>query len=241
MKIQVMSDLHFEFHADSGKSFIASMSPVGYDALILAGDITIHHLLLLTLTTICEKYQGIPVFYVCGNHEFYHSSIEAIRDVVSKIGVPNFHFLDNSVVTHQGVRFVGTTLWFERNAFTHPVERQLSDFHYIQNFKEDVIVEHEKAKKFLTDTVREGDVVITHHAPLWQSVNPKYAGSPINCFFVSDMEELITSANPKVWVHGHMHDSSLYSFNQTAIICNPFGYMQREENPNWDSSLLLTV
>ena len=37
MKIQVMSDLHLEMHADGGAEFIRELDPTGVDVLVLAG------------------------------------------------------------------------------------------------------------------------------------------------------------------------------------------------------------
>jgi predicted phosphodiesterase len=41
MHIQLLSDLHFEFHADHGQSFVESLDPRGVDVLVLAGDIAV--------------------------------------------------------------------------------------------------------------------------------------------------------------------------------------------------------
>ena len=40
MKLQIMSDLHFEMHADGGAELIRELDPTGVDVLVLAGDIT---------------------------------------------------------------------------------------------------------------------------------------------------------------------------------------------------------
>jgi hypothetical protein len=40
MKLQIMSDLHFEMHADGGAELIREVDPTGVDVLVLAGDIT---------------------------------------------------------------------------------------------------------------------------------------------------------------------------------------------------------
>ena len=40
MKLQIMSDLHLEMHADRGAEFIRELDPTGVDVLVLAGDIT---------------------------------------------------------------------------------------------------------------------------------------------------------------------------------------------------------
>jgi len=40
MKLQIMSDLHLEMHADRGVEFIRHLDPTGVEVLVLAGDIT---------------------------------------------------------------------------------------------------------------------------------------------------------------------------------------------------------
>ena len=40
MKLQIMSDLHLEMHADGGAELIRELDPTGVDVLVLAGDFT---------------------------------------------------------------------------------------------------------------------------------------------------------------------------------------------------------
>jgi len=40
VKLQIISDLHFEMQADGGAGLIRELDPTGGDVLILAGDIT---------------------------------------------------------------------------------------------------------------------------------------------------------------------------------------------------------
>lgn len=40
MKLQTMSDLHLEMHAEGGAELIRELDPTGVDLLVLAGDIT---------------------------------------------------------------------------------------------------------------------------------------------------------------------------------------------------------
>ena len=37
MKLRVLSDLHFEFHRDGGRTWIAGQADLGWDVLLLAG------------------------------------------------------------------------------------------------------------------------------------------------------------------------------------------------------------
>jgi hypothetical protein len=60
----------------------------------------------------------VPVVFVAGNNEFYHSSIhESMRQVSEANGHPNLHFLENDVVKIGDVAFVGGTLWSDFRLF----------------------------------------------------------------------------------------------------------------------------
>jgi len=75
MKLQIMSDLHLEMHADRGAEFIRNLDPTGVDVLVLAGDITMarhYEDLENVFKLLARKYRHI--LYVPGNHEYYKSS-----------------------------------------------------------------------------------------------------------------------------------------------------------------------
>ena len=94
----------------------------------------------------------------------------------------------------------------------------------IANFEKEVFLENEQAVSFLENTVREGDVVITHHLPSWKSISPRFQNNDLNQFYVCDMSDLICRAKPAFWFHGHTHTANDYLVGDTRIICNPFGY-----------------
>jgi predicted phosphodiesterase len=71
MKLQIMSDLHFEMHADGGAELIRDLDPTGVDVLVLAGDITMarhYEDLANVFKPLARKYRHI--LYVPGNHEY---------------------------------------------------------------------------------------------------------------------------------------------------------------------------
>jgi hypothetical protein len=86
-------------------------------------------------------------------------------------------------------------------------------------------------------------VVITHHAPSPRSVHPRFAGSPLNAAFVSDLEHLIDPAHVKLWIHGHTHDSFDYTVNGVRVVCNPRGYAKAgvNENRHFDPGLVIDL
>jgi hypothetical protein len=77
MKLQIMSDLHLEMHADRGAEFIRELDPTGVDVLVLAGDITMardYEDLESVFEPLARKYRKI--LYVPGNHESQNVAFE---------------------------------------------------------------------------------------------------------------------------------------------------------------------
>ncbi|OWO89709.1 phosphohydrolase [Rhizobium esperanzae] len=80
-------------------------------------------------------------------------------------------------------------------------------------------IEAELAKPFDGKTL-----VLTHHAPLFRSINPQYHGYASNAAFASDLSNVIHTGKPDYWVHGHVHHFLDYREADTRIICNARGY-----------------
>ena len=223
MKIQVTSDNHVEFLRNKQK--FARKLPVNADILIVAGDLGTISCVRGALTALCDNFKH--VLFVAGNHEFYGSSFPQVRAILREYEEkhPNFHYLDRDVIEIDGQRFVGCTMWFPMTPQAETLTNQLNDFYQISNFRMEVGSENEMDRKFLEREVRKGDVVITHHAPSEQSAPDRYKGDPLNCFYITNMERFICGVEPKLWIHGHMHNSSDYMIHKTRIICNPGGYI----------------
>lgn len=225
MIAQVLSDLHFEFHRDAGRSFVAGLDPSGVDLLILAGDIYPwdRDEERRTFEGLCASYPN--VLYVPGNHELYgfiedrfQYKADLLRDI------RNLYMPMNTAVTINGVRFLGTTLWFEDTPENVLLARYYNDFTAIPDFVPWVYEECALARQFLTQEIRSDDVVVTHFLPAQASVATKFVGSDLNRFFVCDEEGLIAERQPRLWVHGHTHYHQDYHIGATRVLANPLGY-----------------
>lgn len=85
------------------------------------------------------------------------------------------------------------------------------------------------------------NVVLTHHAPSYQSVSPRFIGNSANGAFVSNLEEFILDRPKiKVWAHGHTHSSSDYYIGDCRVVANPLGY-RRELYKNDNEYKPLTI
>ena len=237
MRILVVSDLHCEFHRDGGRSMVASLPEA--DVIVLAGDIVVARNISGPLKLFCAKWPH--VVFVEGNHELYGGNPITVHKELSELvsTTPNFHWLNNSAVTIDGQRFIGGTLWFA--AWPAMDRSWLNDFHVIKGFEPWVWQENAKTLTYLAAEVLPTDVVVTHHCPSWQSSHPKFAGSPFNRFFVCDVEPIIREHQPKLWIHGHTHESFDYKVGETRVVCNPFGYAAREENPAFNPDKIIDL
>lgn len=86
-------------------------------------------------------------------------------------------------------------------------------------------------------------MVVTHHYPSPISTAPKYADEPASAAFGSDLpSEFFKGVD--LWIHGHTHTSFDYETRGCRVVCNPRGYLQRDdsfENANFKPALLVSV
>lgn len=232
MRALVLSDVHFEFHADAGKSFVADLRD-DVDVVLLAGDLCDADGLEAALTLVARRF-ACPIVYVHGNHELYGSRRVDVVAATERVASdhPNLRWLDGDAVEIGGRRFLGTPLWF-RHVAGAPTWA-MNDFDQIEGFASWVYEENARAVRFLERELREGDVVVTHYLPAEASVHPKYVDDPLNAFFLCDVQPLVEARRPALWVHGHTHESFDYAIGPTRVVCNPFGYAADEENPAFD-------
>jgi len=245
MLIFPVSDIHTEFHQDGGKTFIKMVSGLKVDAAVIAGDVGTmrDRNLAEMLKALCKVFPEIV--YVKGNHEHYgHHTRDMLDAVLAETAAcyPNFHPLDKSTVEVGGQRFVGCTLWFPDDPMAFGVREKLSDFDDIEEFVPWVFKENARCVRFLRQTVKPGDVVVTHHLPTHLSVHPEYKGSLLNSFYVTDMGKDILRMRPALWVHGHTHYPQDYRLGDTRIVANPFGYIHRpREASGFDPSMIIEI
>jgi len=239
MKIRVTSDLHFEFFGDF-HPVIDEMDATGIEVLIIAGDLCTKPQHEEMLTSLSEKFP--QVIFVLGNHDYYRSSLREVhRNLVAvSTKLKNVQWLHNTKVEIGGHRFLGTPLWFRDDPMNPIYEKLLNDFSQIDRFRNWVYKENKRSLKFLEGAIEPGDIVITHHAPTMKSVPERYLMEPLNRFFVCDMESLIRGLEPRVWVHGHTHDSFDYMIEKTRIVCNPRGY-RHYVNPGYVPDLTIEL
>ena len=233
------SDIHVEFHRDHGAAFIAGMPDS--DVLVCAGDLGNAKTFAEALEALCRRYPH--VIYVMGNHEAYGSSISDVRRTLDAMDarLPGLHYLENNTCEIDGQRFVGSTLWVPRLPGIEALEPMMNDFRLIADAPDAIYDENTRAVDWLAKVVRSTDVVVTHHLPSPRSTHARHADSPIKCFFVCDVESLIADRQPRLWIHGHTHDSMDYAIGHTRVLCNPYGYQGVEPNSQYVPSLTVSL
>jgi predicted phosphodiesterase len=250
MKAHLFSDIHWEHMGrHSGESFFDQLADLNarepVDLCILAGDIcqvARHQYLFIANLVILAKYYK-QIIMVPGNHEYYGGSFWDVDQFYQLLethaDLANVEVLQNEFFTYNGQRFYGGTMWFPHQEYGY-LKTYLSDFSTISGFEPEVYMRHQQFVDNLR-SLRPDDVVISHHGCTPDSIHPDYAGSPINDFFVYDVQPLLKPENiPKYWLHGHTHMPMQYTAtNGMKVFCNPLGYPNEGTNPDfWNRAVI---
>ena len=233
MRIQLLSDLHLERYPD----FMPSGAPA-VDVLVLAGDIGSYQAGSMLpgddfgLGRFSPRNPNAPwrrVLYVPGNHEFdgldFDATYARLRATCDALAID---WLERDTVVLQGVRFVGTTLWSDFEAFAKaerdPARRlkALEKAYRAANFYLRKNTCLRGGKPMLAQELREmalecqqwliqalnrpfegPTVTVTHFAPTLHSADPRYGKKPGTAGFCNALDELLPLS--QVWMHGHLH------------------------------------
>ena len=141
MKIALASDVHLEF------GDINLKNEENAEVLILSGDICTAKIFQkggYAKKTVLEFFSRVAfqfphVVYVMGNHEHYNCDIAKTEETLKRqLGIwPNIHLLEKETWEHNGITFVGGTLWTDMNkedpmTLWH-VGRSMNDFQCVIN------------------------------------------------------------------------------------------------------------
>ena len=242
LQIQLVSDVHLEFHADGGHSFLETL-PVASDVLVVAGDLSLFRhrsRVREQFTLLCRNRKR--VYYVTGNHEYYKALPREVDSMIETIEkeLPILRVLrPGRVEILEGRRILGATLWFRDDPMNAMYAQQLNDFDMIKKFVPWVYEQNTAALEFFEKELQKDDIVVTHHLPSSQSVHPAYAGSVLNRFFLCDVENLIRERQPALWMHGHSHSASDYYIDKCRVVCNPLGYPREGSNQTFNDRLVV--
>ena len=253
MKIALLSDLHLSVQA-------MAPPPTDADVVVLAGDLARPAAAMAW----AAQYDR-PTLFVAGNHEFYGSDlVTTMAQLRAHAQGTAVQVLERNVWMHDGVRFLGCTLWSDHRLLATREERDegiRQSLAFVRDFTRIRVAPD--FDQMLTPAVAQclcdlsvawldeqfaqphdgPTVVVTHFAPARGSIAARFAGSPINGCFVSDLEARIRQWQPQLWLHGHTHDSFDYRVGATRIVANPRGYAPNGviENAAFDPRLVIEV
>lgn len=109
--------------------------------------------------------------------------------------------------------------------------RPLEPSDYVEMFEESKAY----IEKVCNDNPNKNIIVVTHHAPSFQSIASTYRGDLINSSFANDLDNFIKEhSNIKCWIHGHTHNNFDYMVGGCRVFCNPRGYCHQLEDANWN-------
>lgn len=251
--LRILSDIHLEFQP----FFLPKLDTDNETILVLAGDIGVG---TSGVDLLEEVYQRFPhIVYVLGNHCYYGHDIGQVRGAIrfklSELGIENVSVIDDAeLIEIEGLKFACGTLWTSMNnndPLTHNiVGNGLNDFVKIRNGNRRFTTEdameifNETVLKF-KEWIDSDTIVITHHMPSELCVSTQFKDSHhMNGGFRSNLHNLILETNPKLWIHGHGHNSVHTTIGDTKIIANPRGYPHynlTNENNEFDPKLLIEL
>ncbi len=180
----------------------------------------------------------------------------------------NVHFLNNtSLIDRYGKwRVLGTTLWTDfvlfgaseaqLEAAKQACTKVMLDYKGLIQLAwpepdgeprafapDDSLALHEHARAWLEAELAKPfagkTIVVTHHAPMRESLAPRFAEDIVSASFVNHLPSVVREP-VSLWIHGHTHTSFDYTVNGARVVCNPRGYFDKRrgqwENPEfaWD-------
>jgi predicted phosphodiesterase len=245
MKIQLMSDLHFEF------GWMKVFKEKKLDTiLVLAGDIDNRKENLdAFIDHACENFKA--VIMVAGNHEFYGHDLDGMMGFLYNLDaeIDNFHFLENDFIKIDDVTFIGATLWSEPE---WGVFHRINDAHMItyknHRLLDRNIAEFSRASKVYIkdalDKIEGKKVVVTHFGPDQALMNHRWKsmGGLNTYFWASGLQDYFHKAD--MWLFGHTHDPQDMMLDGCRCVCNPHGYVWPDggkEHNNFNNNLILEI
>jgi Icc-related predicted phosphoesterase len=138
MRIAWITDPHLNHCAlATWDRLIAQVHECRCDGLIISGDISEGDDVVFQLRRLADAV-GLPIHFVLGNHDFYHSSIERTRDAIRKTVAahPLLNYLtDSDPVSIGGVALIGVDGWGDATVGDYQRSTvRLNDFRLIEDF-----------------------------------------------------------------------------------------------------------
>ena len=137
-KVVWLSDVHLDFvEPGSAGLFIDSVVAQEPDVVLITGDIAIASTLRPSLESLARRVRH-PVYFVLGNHDFYRSTVQAVRSEIAEGFRPeNLLYLSTAGIVQldRGVALVGHDGWADGRSGDYANSRlELTDFRLIGDY-----------------------------------------------------------------------------------------------------------
>ena len=252
MTLQYCSDLHLEF--PQNRKFISkhAIKPIG-DVLLLAGDIVPF--------VVMDEYDDFfdylsdnfeKVYWVPGNHEYYHSDIINKDGFINEAIRSNVFLINNTTIQLDKLRLVFSTMWSNISPINYvSVQKRMADFSAIKCVDKaftpnDYNELHQRCKNFIEQTLAQktnaSTIVVTHHIPTFLNYPAKYKRDVLNEAFAVELSNLIEQSEIDYWVYGHHHFNTLdFSIGKTQLLTNQLGYIKFKENRGYRNDAVIKM
>lgn len=258
--IQIISDLHTEFHRQPVK--LTNFINVKSKNLAILGDLgNLNKRSIINYKDIVCQSSNLfeKVFIVSGNHEYYrytNDQILSMDDTDKKIEdicnyYPNVYFLNNKSVKLYDYLICGSTLWSNVTPFKVNNEPLPNDYRQIYDNDKKLITINHILKLFnnnvswlqhqIESNKKDKIIIMTHHMPSYQLVAEKYKNHYATCAFASSLEHLFRQ-NVKYYFCGHTHVPMYKQINNCKIFINPWGYSKEHKSrKNTNSDIVVDL
>ncbi|KZM19022.1 uncharacterized protein EKO05_0010350 [Ascochyta rabiei] len=269
-QFQIISDLHLEAPIQTPSySYLSTPAnfPLLASNLFLLGDIgLVFHSqpLLAFLRSLLSRDSKLKIYYVMGNHEPYHMTVEnAVKkmeqweEMLNKEFGQRFYFLNRRRVDLDAqTTILGCILWTcVPDEHAQEVARTLNDLSdengiwdrslddHNADHKRDLMWLNEQVESIEEEPHREV-VILTHHSPTTDPRANDRRFPPersLNSGFRTDLrkEACWTSRKVKLWGFGHTHFSCQLTDEEEGrrklVVANQKGYAKPEGKGSWEA------
>ena len=250
VQIQYISDLHVD-HWDIGTPFEMFVTPVA-PILVIAGDICSAWLPIYAhFLSWCSRNWFLVIF-ITGNHEYHNTLGRTMDETDNHISVlarrlRNTIFLQNGqsyVVPNTKIRFVGATLWaaIDPAIWVESGEKKgdFKNMYVATQFAKrtatpsDTTALHALHKAYIASAILpkisgEQLIVVTHHMPSLQLLEPRFRGERWHTCYANADDDLFIP-NVRAWICGHSHRATKWTApSGTLCLMNARGYNKPHE------------
>jgi Icc-related predicted phosphoesterase len=248
MKIAFFSDAHLDFKGATANLMMTEWPDA--DLMIIAGDLVELKYIesALPVLKLCnEKYE--KTIWIPGNHEYYGIDINddagIVQSYLDENGLQRIFYTSRGVTTHHDIKIVCSTLWTDFNNGSPMATVRWSGImsdatmiHDRESLSGRISAErihelHDCCVSLIEQNIDDKIIVVSHHAPSFESANAYYRAQESTSYYCSDLVDLMFDAKDlPLWIHGHLHDAVDYTCANTRIVSNPCGYYGFESCAN---------